>query len=86
MAHRVQPNPPRFFKCHGITCKNTGRVGEENWEDVEGARLVWFEPPLDLNPDWLVLHDEIATKTKMMRRYRRAPHGERRRVALPLGH
>lgn len=49
-------------------------------------RLSWFERQLDLDPDRLVFLDETATNTKMVRRYGRAPRGERCRVAVPFGH
>jgi transposase len=53
---------------------------------VKAARLAWFEGQLDLDPDRLVFLDETATTTKMIRRYGRAPRGERCRVAVPFGH
>ncbi|MGC3777785.1 hypothetical protein ACPUD5_25670, partial [Escherichia coli] len=64
--------------------KNTGHAAEQEREDVKAARLSWFERQLDLDPDKLVFLDETATNTKMVRRYGRAPRGERRRVAVPL--
>ena len=53
---------------------------------MKAARLSWFERQLDLDPDRLVFLDETATNTKMVRRYGRAPRGERFRVAVPFGH
>lgn len=53
---------------------------------MKAARLSWFEGQLDLDPDRLVFLDETATNTKMVRRYGRAPRGERCRVAVPFGH
>lgn len=53
---------------------------------MKAARLTWFDGQLDLNPDALVFLDETATTTKMVRRYGRAPRGERCRVAVPFGH
>ncbi len=50
------------------------------------ARLSRFDGQLDLDPDKLVFLDETATNTKMVRRYGRAPRGERCRVAVPSGH
>ncbi len=67
----------RFFKRHAT---------EQEREDVKAARLSWFERQLDLNPDKLVFLDKTATNTKMVRRYGRAPRGERCRVAVPFGH
>lgn len=53
---------------------------------MKAARLAWFEDQLDLDPNRLVFLDETATNTKMVRRYGRAPRGERCRVAVPFGH
>lgn len=53
---------------------------------MKAARLAWFENQLDLDPNRLVFLDETATNTKMVRRYGRAPRGERCRVAVPFGH
>lgn len=53
---------------------------------MKAARLSWFDGQLDLDPDKLVFLDETATNTKMVRRYGRAPRGERCRVAVPFGH
>lgn len=53
---------------------------------MKAARLSWFKGQLDLDPDRLVFLDETATTTKMVRRYGRAPRGERCRVAVPFGH
>lgn len=53
---------------------------------MKAARLSWFEGQLDLDPDRPVFLDEVATNTKMVRRYGRAPRGERCRVAVPFGH
>ena len=53
---------------------------------MKAARLAWFEGQLALDPDRLVFLDETATTTKMVRRYGRAPRGERCRMAVPFGH
>ena len=53
---------------------------------MKAARLSWFERQLDLDPDSLVFLDETATNTKMVRRYGRAPCGQRCRIAVPHGH
>jgi hypothetical protein len=53
---------------------------------VKAARLSWFGRQRDLDPDKLVFLNETATNTKMVRRYGRAPRGERCRIAVPFGH
>ncbi len=53
---------------------------------MKAARLSWLEGQLDLDPDRPVFIDETATTTKMIRRYGRAPRGERCRVTVPFGH
>lgn len=53
---------------------------------MNDAREAWFAAQPDLDPDRLVFLDETAANTKMIRRYGRAPSGERCRVAVPHGH
>lgn len=53
---------------------------------MKAAREAWFEEQRDFDPDALVFLDETATNTSMVRRYGRAPRGERCRVAAPFGH
>ena len=50
------------------------------------ARERWFEGQLDLDPDRVVFLDETAAATNMVRRYGRAPRGQRCRIAVPHGH
>ena len=50
------------------------------------AREAWFEGQLDLDPDHVVFIDETAAATNMVRRYGRAPRGDRCRIAVPHGH
>ncbi len=50
------------------------------------AREAWFEGQVDLDPERVVFIDETAAATNMERRYGRAPHGERCRIAVPHGH
>ena len=76
----------RFFKRHGITQKNTSHAAEQDQDDVRAARLSWFESQLDLDPDRIVFLDETTTTTKMIRRYGRAPRGERCRIAVLFRH
>lgn len=53
---------------------------------MKAAREDWFERQPDLDPDRLVFLDETAATTKMVRRYGRAPCGQRCRIAVPHGH
>ena len=53
---------------------------------MKAARAAWFEAQPDLDPDRLVFLDETAATTDMVRRYGRAPQGERCRIAAPCGH
>ena len=50
------------------------------------AREAWFEDQLDLDPERVVFIDETAAATNMVRRYGRAPCGQRCRIAAPHGH
>ena len=53
---------------------------------MRAAREDWFDGQPDLDPDRLVFLDETAATTKMIRRYGRAPCGQRCRIAVPHGH
>jgi transposase len=53
---------------------------------VKAARLAWFEGQPDLDLERLVFIDETAAATNMVRRYARAPRGQRCRIAVPQGH
>ena len=53
---------------------------------MRAAREAWFEGQLDLDPDRLVVLDETAANTSMVRRYGWAPRGARCRIAAPAGH
>ncbi len=53
---------------------------------MRAARLAWFEAQLELDPERLVFVDETAAATNMVRRYARAPRGQRCRIAVPQGH
>ena len=53
---------------------------------MKAARLAWFDGQPDLDPDRLVFVDETAAATNMVRRYGRAPRGQRCRIAAPHGH
>ena len=53
---------------------------------MRAAREAWFEGQLDLDPDRLVVLDETAANTSMVRRYGWAARGERCRIAAPAGH
>ena len=53
---------------------------------MKAAREDWFERQPDLDPDRLVFLDETAATTKMVRRYGRAPRGQRCRIGVPHGH
>jgi hypothetical protein len=44
------------------------------------AREAWFEGQLDLDPERVVFIDETAAATNMVRRYGRAPCGQRCRT------
>ena len=61
-------------------------AAEQDRPDVKAARRAWFENQMDLDPDRLVFLDETAATTTMVRRYGRAPRGQRCRLAVPLGH
>ncbi|MCJ2079830.1 IS630 family transposase [Methylobacterium sp. J-090] len=77
----------RFFARHGITRKKgLFHAAEQERPEVRAAREDWFERQPDLDPDRLVFLDETAATTKMVRRYGRAPRGERCRIAVPHGH
>lgn len=76
----------RFFNRHGITRKNSCYAAEPKREDLTAAHLSWFGRLLDLAPDRLLFLDETAANMKVASRYRRAPYGERCRVAVPFGH
>jgi len=53
---------------------------------VKAVRLSWFERQLDLDSDRLVFLDETAANTRMVRRFGRAPRGERCQVAVSFAH
>ena len=53
---------------------------------MRAAREAWFEGQLDLDPDRLVFIDETAATTALVRRYGRAPQGERCRMSVPQSH
>ncbi|GJE18243.1 hypothetical protein AIGOOFII_2966 [Methylobacterium marchantiae] len=53
---------------------------------MRAAREDWFDGQPDLDPDRLVFLDETAATTKMVRRYGRAPRGQRCRITVPHGH
>lgn len=77
----------RFFARHGITRKKGAvHAAEQERSDVRAAREDWFDRQPDLDPDRLVFLDETAATTKMVRRYGRAPCGQRCRIAVPHGH
>jgi hypothetical protein len=76
----------RFLRACGLTlkkvapCRRTTAVG-----CCDGAReLAAGQPHLD--PDRLVFIDETWATTNMMRRYGRAPRGQRLVAAVPHGH
>lgn len=77
----------RFLARHKITRKKkTGHASEQEREDVEASREVWFEGQLDLDPEKLVFIDETSISTSMTRRFGWAPQGERCRASVPFGH
>ena len=53
---------------------------------MKAACEAWLEGQLDLDPGALAFLDETAANTSMVRRYGRAPRGERCRVGAPFGH
>ena len=53
---------------------------------MKAARGAWSEGQLDVDPEALVFLDDTAADTSMVRRYGRAPRGERCRVGAPFGH
>ncbi len=50
------------------------------------AREAWFEAQPDLDSERMVFIDETAATTTMIRRFGRAPRGQRCRIAAPHGH
>jgi transposase len=77
----------RFLARHRITRKKkTGHASEQERDNVEASREVWFEGQLDLDPTKLVFIDETSISTSMARRFGWAPRGERCRASIPFGH
>ncbi len=65
--------------------KGALNAAEQDRPDVKAARLAWFDAQPDLDPERLVFIDETAAATNMVRRYARAPRGQRCRIAVPQG-
>jgi hypothetical protein len=57
--------------------KKTLHASEQEREDVRLARDQWREKQKDQSRQQLVFLDETGVTTSMMRRYGRAPKGER---------
>lgn len=53
---------------------------------MRAAREDWFDRQPDLDPNRLVFLDETPATSRMVRRYGRAPCGQRCRIAVPHGH
>jgi transposase len=76
----------RFLASQITRKKKSAHAAEQRRSAVNGAREVWFERQLDLDPTRIVFIDETAANTKMARLYGRARRGERCRAAVPHGH
>ncbi len=76
----------RFFKRHRISFKKTLHASEQTRPDVAEARALWKIAQPNLDPRRLVFIDETGTNTMMVRKYGRAPKGQRALGRQPFGH
>ncbi len=70
----------------GLTQKKSLHAAEQARPDVAAARDEWRRNQSGLNPGKLIFLDETWTTTNMVRRYGRAPCGQRLVEAVPHGH
>src|SRR5262245_38967934 len=76
----------RFFKRHKITFKKRLRAAEQERADVARARRRWMRDQGMFDPSRLLVIDETAANTKMVRLSGRCPRGERLIGRAPHGH
>jgi hypothetical protein len=76
----------RFFRRHDLTVKKSLYAAEQQRADVAGARRRWIREQGLLDPARLVLIDETATSTNMVRLRGRCPRGVRLVGYAPHGH
>jgi transposase len=76
----------RFFKAEGFSFKKTVHASEQLRADVALARQEWRERQGVLAHGRLFFIDETGAATNMVRRYGRAPRGERVKGYAPNGH
>ena len=76
----------RFFERHDVSLKKTLYASEQNRPDVARARKRWFRQQPLLDTTALVLLDETAITTNMVRTRGRCSRGDRLVDYAPHGH
>ncbi|WP_431869645.1 IS630 family transposase [Allosphingosinicella sp.] len=76
----------RFFTGQGISFKKSVFASEQLRPDVAAAREAWQAMQPLLANKRLIFLDETGVTTHMIRRYGRAPRGQRVRGYAPAGH
>jgi transposase len=70
----------------GSALKKSVHASEQLRPDVVAAREAWFELQPTLSDKRLIFLDETGVTTNMVRRYGRAPRGQRVKGYAPAGH